>query len=155
MDWGVALTTASQALGLAKTLVDIDRTVDHATFKMKIAELSSNVADLKIALTDAQSEAAEKDGDIARLKKAFEFREEQTVVVRGMRYEKAANGSGPVGMPFCDRCERVDGRLIRIVGTSTAKDGHKAVCPQCKADYGREHGYTYLEDRPQTAIRSK
>jgi hypothetical protein len=149
MDWAGAFTTASQALGLAKTLVDIDRTYDHATFKMKIAELSSNVADLKMALTEAQAEAAAKDEDIERLKREFEFREERTVWVRGMRYEKAPDESGPVGMPFCDRCERVDGRLIRIVGTQTGKDGYKAVCPQCKADYGRQHGYLYLEDRPQ------
>jgi hypothetical protein len=150
MDWAVALTSASQALGLVKTLVEVDRSVDHATFKMKIADLSSNVADLKLALIEAQSEATEKDETIARLKKAFEFREDQTVTVRGMRYEKAPDGSGPVGMPFCDRCERVDGRLIRIVGTRQ-KDGYKAICPQCKADYGLEHGYTYLEDRPQTS----
>jgi hypothetical protein len=144
MDWAVALTTASQALGLAKTLVDVDRTVDHATFKMKIAELSSNVADLKIPLTEAQSEAAEKDEAIARLKKAFEFRE-RTVMVRGMRYEKGPDG--PVGMPFCDRCEKVDGRLIRLAGTRTAKDGYKAVCPQCNANYGMQHGNEYLTPR--------
>jgi hypothetical protein len=147
MDWPAAFTAASQALGLAKTLVEVDRTLDHATFKMKIADLSSNVADLKLALIEAQSEAAGKDEAIAKLKEAFAFREEQTVRVRGLRYEKAPDGSGPEGMPFCDRCERVDGRLIRIAGTHT-KDGYRSVCPQCKADYGREHGFPY---RPPSA----
>jgi hypothetical protein len=38
-------------------------------------------------LTEARWEAAEKDEAIAKLKKAFEFLEEQTVWVSGMRYD--------------------------------------------------------------------
>jgi hypothetical protein len=48
-------------------------------------------------VTDAQSEAAENDEAIARLKKAFEFREERTIRVRGMRYETETDESGQSG----------------------------------------------------------
>jgi hypothetical protein len=39
--------------------------------------------DLKAALTDAKSEAADKDAEISRLKKEFAFRAEKTVQKRG------------------------------------------------------------------------
>jgi len=34
-------------------------------------------------------------------------------------------------MPFCIRCDTIDGILIRLAKTST-KDGYKALCPSCK-----------------------
>jgi hypothetical protein len=73
--------------------------------------------------------------------------EENTVVVRGLRYEKRPDGGGPMGMPYCERCEKIDRVLIRLAGVR-GNDGYKAICPQCKSDFGMEHGYIYPEDRP-------
>ena len=145
MDIMTTITAVSKGLEVLRTLKEIDTEFDRATYKAQIAELMSTLAEAKTSLLDAREDLRRKDSELAELKDAFEFVRDNTVVMRGMRYEKAPDGSAE-GMPFCDRCERVDGRLIRIVGTST-KDGYKAVCPQCKADYGREHGYTYFSDR--------
>ncbi len=113
---------------------------------MKIAELSAKVAEMQIALSEAQSEAAAKDDEIARLQKTFAFREEQTVKLRGMRYEKAPDGN-PQGEPFCTRCEVVEGRFIPLARVRS-KGTVTAICPQCKMDYGwNVTSFNYAEDR--------
>ena len=106
----------------------------------------STLAEAKLSLTDTREELRQKDTEIAELRRTFEFARDETAINRGIRYQKAPDGS-PEGMPFCDRCEKVDGRLIQIVGTSAVKDGYKAICPQCNADYGMQHGYTYWAER--------
>lgn len=141
MDIPLALTAMSKSLEVLKAIREIDKDFDAASYKAKIAELMSSVAEARIALADARDEIAAKDKEIARLKDGLKFREDHTIVVRGRRYEKGSNGK-PIGMPFCERCDTVDGLLIRIASTSS-KDGYVAICPQCKANYGREHGYSY------------
>jgi len=146
MDIVTTITAVSKGLDLLKSLKEIDAEYDRATYKAQIAELMSTLAEAKTSLLDSREDLRAKEAELAELKKTFEFKRDNTVINRGKRYEKAPDGS-PQGMPFCDRCERVDGRLIRIVETRTNKDGYKAICPQCKSDYGMEHGFTYLEDR--------
>jgi hypothetical protein len=150
MDVMGTIAALSNGLEILKKLKDIDLEFDRAKYKAQVAELMSTLAEAKISLLDAREQLQSKDVEVASLKETFEFARDSTVIQRGMRYQKAPDGN-PEGMPFCDRCEKVGGRLIRIVGTSTAKDGYKAICPQCKADYGREHGYTYWADRKARA----
>jgi hypothetical protein len=147
MDVMATISALSNGLDILKTLKDIDLEFDRAKYKAQVAELMSTLAEAKISLLDAKEQIQSRDTELTNLKKAFEFARDNTVIQRGMRYQKAPDGT-PEGMPFCDRC---DGRLIRIVGTSNAKDGYKAICPQCKADYGREHGYAYWSDRKTLA----
>lgn len=68
MDIAGGLTAASTAINIVKDLREIDRSVDEATFKLKIAELSSVLADTKISLSEARIEISEKDARIATLK---------------------------------------------------------------------------------------
>jgi hypothetical protein len=144
MDIPVVLTTLSKSLEALKAIRDIEKDFDAASYKAKIAELMNSVADAKIALTDAPDEIAAKENEIARLKEGLKFREEHTTIVRGRRYEKGSNGK-PIGMPFCERCDTVDGLLIRIAVTSSNYES-VAICPQCKANYGRERGCPYESD---------
>jgi hypothetical protein len=144
MDIPLVLTTLSKSLEALKAIRDIDKDFDAASYRAKIAELMNSVADAKIALTEAQDEIAAKDKEITRLKDGLKFREERTIFVRGRRYEKGSNEK-PIGMPFCERCDTVDGILIRIAGNFT-KEGYVAICPQCKANYGQQHGYPYEGD---------
>jgi hypothetical protein len=141
MDFIGAIAAATKAYEGVKLLRGLEKNFDDATFKGTIADLTTNLAELKMALTEAKSEAAEKDAEISRLKKEFAFAAENTVEVQGFRYAKASDGR-PQGMPFCTRCERVDGRLIPLAKT-TSPQGYKAICPQCKADFGRHHGFGY------------
>lgn len=61
------LSAASAAIGIVKELKDIDRSIDEATFKLKIADLTTALAEAKIALSDAKLALAEKDTEIRNL----------------------------------------------------------------------------------------
>jgi hypothetical protein len=141
MDFIGTIAIATKAIEGLKLLRGLEKTFDEASFKMQIADITSNLADLKIALVEAKSEAAEKDAEISRLKSEFAFRAENTIEWHGFRYEKSRDGK-PQGMPFCNRCEEVDGRFIRIAPTRS-KEGNKSVCPECKSDFGIQHGFGY------------
>ena len=66
------LTAANLALGLVKDLREIDRSVDEAGFKLKLAELTSALADAKIALSDANLELNESKIKAATLERELE-----------------------------------------------------------------------------------
>jgi hypothetical protein len=74
MDFLTIIATATRSLEMVKALKDIDKQIGEAELKARAAELLSNLADLKVALVEAKEEAAVKDGEIAKLKKAFQLR---------------------------------------------------------------------------------
>jgi hypothetical protein len=59
------LTAAKLAVDLAKDLRQIDRSVDEATYKLKLADLTSALADMQLALTDAKLQIAELERSLA------------------------------------------------------------------------------------------
>ena len=72
--------------------MDLEKAFDEASFKLRIADITSNLADLKIALGEAKSEAAEKDAEYPASKNEFAFRA-NTIELKGFRYEKSSDGS--------------------------------------------------------------
>jgi len=142
IDWALALSTASQAFKFANDLRSIDKEVSQAELKLKVADLTGTLADLKMILTEARDDAAEKDAEIARLKKLQRRLEEETVEQYGYRYRKRKDGKGPVaGNPMCDICLQKDGLLIEtafVHGTGI----QQLRCPNCKATYAGLHTYT-------------
>jgi DNA repair exonuclease SbcCD ATPase subunit len=126
VDFMTALATAGQAIKLAQDLRGIDKAVDAAEFKLKIAELTCALADIKIALTEAKEELGIRDAKIASLTKQFQ-RSAETVEIKGFKYNKTED-SKPRGKPYCPVCEQKHGHffhLTRIAG--------KDICPNCKA----------------------
>ena len=67
MDVMTGLAAASQALGIAKDLKELDASIGKAEFKLKIAELTEALADTKVALSEAKMSLAEKDTAISNL----------------------------------------------------------------------------------------
>jgi hypothetical protein len=59
MDFMGAIATATKAIEGLKLLMNLEKAFDEASFKLRIADVTSNLADLKVALTEAKSEAAE------------------------------------------------------------------------------------------------
>ena len=66
------LAAANQAVGLVKELQEIDRSVDEAGFKLKLADLTQLLADAKIALSEANLALNEKDTKIKQLQEDLE-----------------------------------------------------------------------------------
>lgn len=142
IDWPLALSTASQAIKVVNELRSIDKELSQAELKLKIADLTTALADLKMTLTEAKDDAAEKDGEIARLKKLQQRLAEETVELYGYRYRKRTDGKGPAaGNPMCDVCFQKDGLLIEtsfVHGTGI----QQLRCPNCQAMYAKLHTYT-------------
>jgi hypothetical protein len=125
VDIMTALATASQALKLAQDLRGIDKAMDAAEYKLKIADLTVALSDIKLALTDAKGELASKDAEIEKLTKALR-RVADLVEYQGYKYDKTDDGK-PKGAPYCPVCEQQKGMLIHI-----AKVLHAKQCPSCK-----------------------
>ena len=142
IDWPVAFSTASQAIKLANDLRSIDKEVSQAELRLKVADLSTALADLKMTLTEAKGEAAEKDEEIARLKKLQYRLVDETVELYGYRYRRRKDGKdGGAGNPMCDVCLQKSGLLIETA--QVAGKGIQALkCPNCKAEYAHLHTYT-------------
>lgn len=140
MDIPVAVQAITTAIGLAKDLREIDRGIDEASFKLKLADLTESLADAKVSLVEAQNALTEKDREIDRLKQAFELRG-VTVSKHGFRYEDRGNGT-PQGPPFCPRCETKDGFYILL---NQCKGISDLQCPECKAKF-RASTYTYPDE---------
>jgi hypothetical protein len=141
IDWPMAFSTASQAIKLANELRSIDKEVGQAELKLKIAELTGSLADIKLTLTDAKNDAVEKDEEIARLKKLQRRLADETVELYGYRYRKRKDGKeGGAGNPMCDVCLQKNGLLIET--THLPEPGRPLQCPNCKAKYAGLHTYT-------------
>jgi hypothetical protein len=142
IDWAMALSTASQAIKLANDLRSIDKELSQAELKLKVADLTGALADLKMTLTEAKGDAAERESEIAGLKKLQRRLEDETVELYGYRYRKRKDGKeGGAGNPFCDVCLQKDGWLIETAFVH-GKGIQELKCPNCKATYGGLHTYT-------------
>lgn len=125
------LALVAQAIGIAKDLREIDKGLDTGEFKAKMAEIYSSLADVKMALADAQEELKEKDRLIAELRTNFQKRAD-FVEYHGYTYEKGED-SVPQGLPFCPRCEQNLGRYYRLAQVNGPRGTVK--CPECKSDF--------------------
>jgi rubrerythrin len=132
VDIPLAITTLTNAIKLASDLRGIEREFDVAEYKLKIADLTTLLADVKIALTDARMEHAAKDAEIERLKAFLAKRDTETVEHHGYRYRKGEDGE-PKGNPYCPVCEAKHGLLIQT--TVVHEAGRPQQCPNCKAKY--------------------
>jgi hypothetical protein len=128
VDIMTALATAGQAIKLANDLRGIDKAMNAAEFKLKIADLSVALSDIKIALADAKEELSSKQSEIEALKKKF-ARIEDTVEYQGYKYLKGPDGS-PKGAPFCPVCEQKEAIMIHIVDFRSVEN-----CPNCNGKY--------------------
>ena len=129
MDLTTAIATAAQAVAIVKDLRSIENSFSEAEIKAKMAELYSNLADVRMALADAQEDMRKKDAEIVELKRKLQ-RNEDLVEAGGYPYAKNAEGK-PTGSPFCPACLAADGTQIRPA--NLLADHWQ--CPRCKALY--------------------
>jgi hypothetical protein len=142
VDIMTALATAGQAIKLVQDLRGIDKAVDAAEYKIKIADLTEALANLKHALIEAKDDLATKDVEIDRLKNQLR-RKAALVEHGGYSYDKAKNGK-PKGSPYCPVCEQKEGLLFHL---SPPPHGMSmSTCPNCKAMYSVER-FAYGEEQ--------
>jgi hypothetical protein len=129
MDIVTAITAGTRALEVLKALQDLNKSYDAATWKGKVAELMSDIADMKFALIEANDKIRDLKEDNEQLSAKIVFKAEKTKYENGLRYEIYEDGT-IAEFPFCQNCE-TNGKFIRI----TRALGNIASCPGCKATY--------------------
>jgi hypothetical protein len=130
LDFPATFTAIASALKIVKELNEIDRKLDQAGLKLRIAELSGALSRANMTLAEAQQALVEKDKEIAGLKRSFALAAD-LVEHDGYHYRKNSEGQ-PQGRPVCPRCH-LEGRLI--LTTVTDLDGRPVQCPECQRNY--------------------
>lgn len=131
MDVTGAISAVTAAIGFARELNNVDVQVDQAALKLKVADLTTALADAKLGLVEVAEQLREKDSKIAALIEQVRYRAENLVDHNGYRYP-SENGE-PKGVPFCPVCE-AKGLYIKLV--QSQDPGRPYKCPNCKANYG-------------------
>lgn len=126
------ISALSTAIGIVKTLRDIDRGVQEADYKLKIASATEALADAKMALVEAQDEIKNKEAELERLRSSLRFRAEETIESGGFTYRKV--DGKPVGRAYCPVC--LDEGRFQTVHLIFTKNGDSVQCPRCKAEFG-------------------
>jgi len=101
-----AIAAVSSAIGIAKRLKEISKNVADAEFKNLLADLSLELAEVKLKLADFMEENVQLRNELTDLKKQ---KDEGTPVVKNGVYYKT-NGDGP----FCTACFDKDGKYMRL-----------------------------------------
>jgi predicted nuclease with TOPRIM domain len=129
MDIMTAIAAGTRALEAVRAVQDLNKSYDEATWKGKTAELISDIADMKVALVEAQERLRELQNQNDTIKAKLVFKAEKTKYEKGWRYEVFEDGT-VADFPFCQRCE-TEGKFVRIVRGL----GPFSNCPGCKATY--------------------
>lgn len=129
VDIAAGLAAVGQALSIAKTLREMEKSVSEAEFKLQIADLYTSLSDAKIALADAREALQAKDAEIGKLKSVADNRV-KTIRVGQFNYGMGSDGR-PFSLPFCPACEQTNGMQVPI---SRGIGGHN-ICPKCKGVY--------------------
>jgi hypothetical protein len=96
VDVMTAPATAGQAIKLAQDLRGIDKAVDAAEYKLKIADLTTALFNIKLALTEPREELVSKNVEIETLQKQFHSAAD-SVEYKGVKYDKGTDGKPRAG----------------------------------------------------------
>jgi hypothetical protein len=130
------LSTIAAAIGLAKEFRQLNKIVDEAEFKLKMAEIQIALADAKATIAELTGAITERDTEIRHLTTQFQT-EKKYVIIRGLEY--ATNDSGkPIGHPICPRCKVQNSTRVAMI-MSPNHEGSK--CPACGNFLSRANFY--------------
>lgn len=131
MDIAGGIAAATNALGIAKALRDVERSWDTVTYKQQIIDLVDALADAKSALIDAKEVISERDTEITRLKK--HQISSSTLMDGDGGYQYQTNEAGErVGYPCCPSCLETEARVVNLKQDQVLI---AAKCPICDRSY--------------------
>jgi len=107
---GAILTSVKTATEIAKMLKDSDLSLEKAEMKLKLAELVSSLADVKLEAAKIQELLLEKDRLIRDLKDTQSLKEKLTWRAP-VYYLLTQNGEEG---PFCPQCYDNNQKIIRL-----------------------------------------
>ena len=138
-----AVNGLKTATDIAKYIKDSGSSFEKAEAKLKLAELISALADVKMELADVQSLIIEKNETINKLQSELSLK---SALVWEQPYYWLENESGKEG-PFCQCCYDKDKSLARLQGNN--KGWWK--CSLCGNTYTDK---SYRVDPPSRGMRN-
>lgn len=129
-----ALSSIKGATEIAKIVRDSISNLEQAELKLRLAELTSLLADAKIDLANIQDVLNEKDRNIKELRGLIDLINDEISWVMPFYY-RVRNGAKDG--PYCQRCWDVDKILVRV--QCVAPDYFR--CPQCKTEFDAKPGF--------------
>lgn len=120
-------TSVKTAIDIAKTIKDVDVSLEKAELKMRVAELISALADAKIASAEIVESLHQKEAEIEELQKKLKFKEKLTRM--GEAYFEVDKTGSPTGDPYCSNCWEIRQIAVHL---KTADHAAKKECPSCK-----------------------
>lgn len=130
MDLMAGIGAVTQAIGIAKTLKQVEQAYDEATYKVKIADLIDALTDAKLALAEAKESMSAKEAEIRNLQAAFAKLGELIEADGDYKYFVDENGN-PRGYPICPKCEH-SGSIVQLKQAGKAA---QARCPVCATTF--------------------
>lgn len=126
-----AISSCKVALDIIKGLNEIEKSLDKAELRGKLADAYHALADVRLAHADLRDQLTTQSGRIRELEKALDSQGEVVRHLDGM-YTKDATGK-PAGSPFCMHCWGQAHRLVPLVYPNTG--GGNRRCTACKQEY--------------------
>lgn len=118
------------ATEIAKSLRNIDFSIEKAELKLKIAELTSALADAKIGFSEIQSSIIYKDKEINNLKEKLYFKENFIFEEEFYFLHKNNQKIGP----YCHRCYDGDQKIVHLVSVRSYRGCY--YCNVCNNHFG-------------------
>ncbi|TRD22089.1 hypothetical protein FEV53_06915 [Palleronia caenipelagi] len=130
MDISGALSALTNTVTLVKAIKDLDHSLGKSELKAKMADLYSDLAEVKMAMVDAGNEIKRLEAEKAELLKRFSAKDE-LILHKGYHYRADPNDkSKPIGHAVCPLCLSEEGIQM------TLRDvGYKPTCPRCNTTY--------------------
>ncbi len=126
-----ALASVKTASEILKYIRDAGQELESAEYKLKLAEMTEALADLRIFMSELRESLVEKDAEISALKDALQLKA-TLIRHREVYYEKDEAGTA-TGSAFCPKCWEVDFKIIHLVRNHRPR--HYSRCPSCETLY--------------------
>ena len=138
MDIMTGLSAISKTLEVTKELRNIDKEMDLAELKLRIADLTDGLLEAKQALIDAQERERELRAEIEELKATGRYEDDN-----GLLYEIDNEGER-AGLPYCNFCYVRTGKLFRV-RRRIDDAGFEFMCDNCEKGLGHHTEYGPIE----------
>ena len=130
------LSAVKSATEIVKYLRTVNKDLEQAEFKLKLAELTESLAEIKLKLVEAQEENVALRQEVAECNKKQDFRS-QLRVEKNVYVPLSGEIDGYGIGPWCTKCFDTSGVLVTLHHKfSVAVGNHKSYkyeCPNCKS----------------------
>lgn len=130
-----ALAAIKTATDIARTVKTAETSLSHAELKLRLADMISALADVKIELSALAETIVNKDLKIKELERLLE--EKKDIEKFGDAYYRLSETGEAKGEPLCTKCWEVDKMQVHLVANQNNRSF--MTCPNCDSHIRMSH----------------